>query len=151
MFLQVIAIDSNGKVKKMNALKWYANCDYIRGGRSLEGQQVDVDGEKGTLTSLGRWLVSLTTLQQRQEDSDEESIEEDEDKPNTLEVICTKILAFFEAEGVNKKDWFFDKIGAAQKAGGKQINNILWRALENELGNRDVYRALFRKTVSVRR
>jgi hypothetical protein len=133
----------------MNALKWYAHSDYIRGGRSLEGQQVDVDGEKGTLNSLARWIVTLAERRQRQQDSDEESTEEDEDM--TMSGICDQILAFFKAEGVNKKDWFLTKITAARNAGQRQIYNTLWRALKNELGSRDVYEAVFKKTVSVRR
>ena len=138
----------------MNALNWYVNCNYIRGGRSSEGLQVEVDEEEqGILNNaVARWLVTFAEKRRPQQNSDEEEEEEEEEEEIEMTSVQLRndILSFCEGEGVDEKDGSFVQIKKLRKGSRLQIINTIWRMLTNELGD-VVYKAIFQKTVSVRR
>lgn len=138
------------KGEKMSALKWYAECDYIRGGRSADGQQVRLEGETGLpfLNSIAKYLASLAEPRpQREEDKEDE--EEDRGRKMTMSQVCNDILRFFNESGVDKKNGYYSQIDELKKRGKAAIDSNLWRILKPEV--KQIYSDLFRKKVSTRR
>ena len=127
----------------MPALKWYAQCAYVRGGRSADGMQVRLEGETGLpfLNCIAKYIAAFAEPPQQ---GNEEEI-----RSMTMSELCIDILEFLKESGVKETNGYYIQLNTIQKRGKAAIDNNLHRMLRPEV--KEVYSELFEKKVSTRR
>ena len=49
----------NEKGKEVSALVWYASCKFKRGGRNMDGQQMNLEADEPALSAVQQWCLAL--------------------------------------------------------------------------------------------